>query len=478
MGSATEKHEMDAAYLSSLPLDENAKQVVLLELERILKSPPFRNSNRCKEFLTYVVSNSLEGSSENLKERTIGVEVFHRGPHYSTGDDPVVRVNAGEVRRRLGQYYDAGPTDTIVQIAMHPGSYSPQFHWNSGAAPNQNPSAPDTNVLHQSASPTDEEPAEPPTGSTIPASESQYAATGILENSAQIRWMLFGLVASGIIIILLAAGWIYSSSQNRAMRQSMYPWKSMPSIAGLWSGFLDVNQNTDVVLEDSSFLLVQNISKQTFPFNDYLNRTYNGKLQAQQFSPEIHSALKLIAGKNLGRASEVRVVRRILALDPLASNLHFYNAGEYIPSLALQDNVILIGNPTSNPWINLFEDRLNFTESPDPNHNSSVTNHKPVAGERPTYTATDGPDTTQYCAIAYLPNPSQNGKVLIIQGTSSEAAEAGGDFLMSEEKLSSFRTLLHVSELPYFELLLKTSQVTRTPLTTTIETYRTYPDLH
>ena len=139
MGSATEKHEMDAAYLSSLPLDENAKQVVLLELERILKSPPFRNSNRCKEFLTYVVSNSLEGPSENLKERTIGVEVFHRGPHYSTGDDPVVRVNAGEVRRRLGQYYDAGPTDTIVQIGDAPWLILPAVPLEFGCSPQSEP---------------------------------------------------------------------------------------------------------------------------------------------------------------------------------------------------------------------------------------------------------------------------------------------------------------------------------------------------
>jgi hypothetical protein len=80
--------------------------------------------------------------------------------------------------------------------------------------------------------------------------------------------------------------------------------------------------------------------------------------------------------------------------------------------------------------------------------------------------------------VAYLPNPSENGKILIIQGTSSEAAEAGGDFLMSEERLADFKKMLHVAKLPYFELLLKTSQVTRTPLTTTIETYRTYPDLH
>jgi hypothetical protein len=468
---------MDATHLTSLPFDENAKHAILLELERILQSPPFRNSNRCKEFLSCVVRNSLEGHPEDSKERTIGIEVFHRGPDYSTGDDPVVRVNAGEVRRRLGQYYDTAPIDTIVQIAMHPGSYAPQFHWTSSVAPDQDPHSPSTKIAHEPAPPTPEELVEPQVDSVAPIPELSDAVAEIPQTSDQIGWMRVGLIIAGMTIIVLTTGWVSSSIQNRAMRQSMYPWRSMPSVAGLWSGFLDANQNTDVVLEDSSFLLVQNISRQAFQFNDYLNRTYNGKLQAEEFSPEIHSALKLIAGKNLGRANEVRVVQHILALDPLARNLHFYNAGEYTPSLALQDNIILIGNPTSNPWIDLFEDRLNFTESPEPNHNSAVTNHKPEAGEQAIYTATDGPDTTQYCVVAYLPNPSQNGKILIIQGTSSEAAEAGGDFLMSEDKLSGFQKILHVAKLPYFELLLKTSQVTRTPLTTTIETYRTYPDL-
>ncbi len=475
MSSESESREIEPPHPNSRPLDESAKQVILLELKRILKSPPFRNSNRCKEFLSCVVRNSIEGRSENLKERTIGIEVFHRGPDYSTGDDPVVRVNAGEVRRRLGQYYETAPVDTVVKIAMHPGSYAPEFHWTSTVPPDENQDSPDPSLDSEPPLPNPEEPAQTQVTPITSISKSLNAARKTPHASNSVR---AALILAILVIVVLATGWVLSSIENRTMRRSMYPWAYMPSVQSLWSGFLEGNQNTDVVLEDSSFLLVQNISKQAFPFSDYLNRTYNGKLQAQQFSPEIHSALKLIAGKNIGRANEVRVVQHILALDPLGKNLHFYNAGEYIPSLALQDNMILIGNPTSNPWVELFEARLNFPETAEPNHNSAVTNRKPAAGELPVYTPTDGPDTTQYCAVAYLPNPSQNGKILIIQGTSSEAAEAGVDFLMSEDQLANFRKTLHVSTLPYFELLLKTSQVTRTPLATVIETYRTYPDLH
>ena len=51
--------------------------------------------------LRYVVEQTLSGNEENLKERTLGVEVFRRSPDYDTNLDPVVRLSAGEVRKRL-----------------------------------------------------------------------------------------------------------------------------------------------------------------------------------------------------------------------------------------------------------------------------------------------------------------------------------------------------------------------------------------
>jgi hypothetical protein len=67
--------------------------------------------------------------------------------------------------------------------------------------------------------------------------------------------------------------------------------------------------------------------------------------------------------------------------------------------------------------------------------------------------------------------------ILLIEGTGSTSAEAAGDFLLSEAELANFRNKLHVTKFPYFEVLLKTSQVRGTSFTTTIEAYRTYPNL-
>jgi hypothetical protein len=113
------------------PPDGTQKEAILRELESILGSPFFRTSNRSKQFLSYVVQHTLEASQEPLKERTIGAKLFQRPAGYSTGDDPVVRVQAGEVRRRLEQYHHAALSQSPVRIELPVGSYAPEFRWAS-----------------------------------------------------------------------------------------------------------------------------------------------------------------------------------------------------------------------------------------------------------------------------------------------------------------------------------------------------------
>src|SRR5271163_4387375 len=111
------------------PPDGPQKEAILRELESILSSPFFRSSNRSKQFLAYVVKHTLEDNHEPLKERTIGAKLFQRPAGYATGDDPVVRVQAGEVRRRLEQYHHASLNQSPVRIELPVGSYAPAFHW-------------------------------------------------------------------------------------------------------------------------------------------------------------------------------------------------------------------------------------------------------------------------------------------------------------------------------------------------------------
>lgn len=104
------------------------RAAVLQELDRVLASRFFKNSLRSRQFLEYIVRRKLDGHIEDLKERTIGTALFQRPPDYLTGEDPVVRVQAGEVRRRLEQFYQAANEPSAVRIELHSGAYVPSFH--------------------------------------------------------------------------------------------------------------------------------------------------------------------------------------------------------------------------------------------------------------------------------------------------------------------------------------------------------------
>src|SRR5437667_8483994 len=104
-------------------------QLVRNELESVIASDAFTGSKRCQDFLRLVIDHTLAGDLDELRERMIGVEMFHRRADYDTSNDAVVRVRATEVRKRLAQYYRETKVAPVVRIDLLPGSYVPEFHW-------------------------------------------------------------------------------------------------------------------------------------------------------------------------------------------------------------------------------------------------------------------------------------------------------------------------------------------------------------
>ena len=100
-------------------------------LESVVSSDAFAGSKGCQEFLRLVVERALSSKLDDLCERMIGVEIFGRPADYDTANDAVVRVRATEVRKRLGQYYSEATPTAVVRIELLPGSYVPEFHWDS-----------------------------------------------------------------------------------------------------------------------------------------------------------------------------------------------------------------------------------------------------------------------------------------------------------------------------------------------------------
>jgi hypothetical protein len=111
------------------PSNEFEKGAVQQQVERLLASPLFHASKRYPSFVRFVVARVLNGQTDQLKERILGVEIFDRPADYDTNTDPIVRVTAAEIRKRIEQYYQDPQHSQEIRLFLPAGSYAPQFSW-------------------------------------------------------------------------------------------------------------------------------------------------------------------------------------------------------------------------------------------------------------------------------------------------------------------------------------------------------------
>lgn len=424
-------------------------------LERICASNELKRAARLREFLRYVGQRSLEGDHAPISEHEIGQHVFGRLENYDTSVDNIVRVNASELRKRIAAYYATEGANEPILLDIARGNYTPVF--------SLRPANVEIDIEAQApVSPHDLHEAEP---------ASRPHVDGVSR-----RWPPRSFDFA--IIIMLAAVCIYLFHQNHEMENQFYGWKSAPALGPFWSGILESPRPTDVVVADTSIALVEDILKQRITLNDYLNHGYVQQIDSSDLQPELKTDLHIVASRSNGSLGDFRVAQRILAFDPVSGRTRLQFSRDYRPSAVKGDNVILIGSSRSNPWVNLFEDRLNFTIDYDPQLNEMlVRNRHPHSGESAAYIAPVNPSNSSgFGVIDYIPNDDHTADVLIVAGTTSEATEAAGDFITSEESFHLIQDRLHVRTLPYFEILLKTTKLAGTPLAAEVIAYRTFPD--
>ena len=119
----------DYGGVSAAVYGDAEKADILRQLERLLDNPHFSHSKRFPSFLRFIIQEELEGRGDQLKERTLGIEVFGRHAGYDTTSDPIVRVTAAEIRKRIAQYYQDSDSPDELRISLPPGSYIPHFEW-------------------------------------------------------------------------------------------------------------------------------------------------------------------------------------------------------------------------------------------------------------------------------------------------------------------------------------------------------------
>ncbi len=126
---------------------------VLRQLDRILASEAFQVSPRHRRFLGYVVTETVEGRADRIKAYAIATEVFGRDANFDAQNDPIVRVEAGHLRRALERYYlGAGASDPI-EITIPKGSYVPRFDRRGSPAPKATEAGPAAPSERRAAAP-------------------------------------------------------------------------------------------------------------------------------------------------------------------------------------------------------------------------------------------------------------------------------------------------------------------------------------
>jgi len=97
------------------------------ELKRVLESKQFAKAPKRRRFLEFTSGQVFLGEESKLNEYLIGVEVYERGQDFDPQQDPIVRVQAHEIRRALKNYYQEEGKESLVRVELHPGHYAPVF---------------------------------------------------------------------------------------------------------------------------------------------------------------------------------------------------------------------------------------------------------------------------------------------------------------------------------------------------------------
>lgn len=191
-------------------LDERAAAIIRAGLGRILSSDGFRAAPQLSSFLSFVVERTVEGRAAELKGYTIAVEALGRPADFNPQIDPIVRVEAGRLRRALTQYYSGEGQADPVQISMPVGAYVPAFSFSAAAE------------LPAAGSPAGDEKPE----ASVDTAEPEVAPEG--DATAARRWPL-AAVAALLAALLSLGAWYLWPAQPPADNASHRP--SEPELA-------------------------------------------------------------------------------------------------------------------------------------------------------------------------------------------------------------------------------------------------------
>jgi hypothetical protein len=357
------------------------------QLERILSDSRFAASKRYPCLLRYIVEHTLAENEDNLKERTLGVEVFHRPPDYDTNLDPVVRLCAGEVRKRLAQYYQSLAHKGELRIELNPGSYVPVF------------SQPETDA---------------PTLQVIPADvPSKVEPVSQPKGTKRIYWPA-GLIASAAIIVAIS---VLGTRYGRQFE------KQKSALEEVWSPLLASSKPVLFCVGETE-----------------LFAPHDSPLTQLQKGADDDSFLQAFADKNdFVPFSDVQILTRFVSL--IGAHGHAFrvqNVRSTVSSQFREGPVILIG-ALNNEWTLNRTSSLRFhlegPEGPDQVYWIADAQHPESRAWQIRAKAPRSNVVKDYAIAARFTDESTGQVVLVAAGIAGSGTRAAGEFLTDEESL-------------------------------------------
>ena len=362
------------------------------QLEKIVSDGRFAASKRYPYLLRYIVEQTLAGNEDDLKERTLGVEVFHRPPDYDTNADPVVRLCAAEVRKRLAQYYQSPAHGGELRIDLNPGSYVPVF----------SQLAPDAPVVE--ATPPEAIPPDVP---------SRAEPVTKPRRTRKIYWPS-GLIAAGVIIavvlVLGARSWKHFGKQESALE-------------AVWSPLLTNSKPILFCVGETE-----------------LFAPHESPLTQLQSGADDNSSLQAFADKNdFVPFSDVQVLSRFVSL--IGAHGHAFrvqNSRTTVSPQLREGPVVLIG-ALNNDWTLNRTSSLRFhlegPEGPDQVYWIADTQHSESRAWQVRAKAPRSQVVKDYAIAGRFTDESTGQVVVVAAGIAGSGTRAAGEFLTDEASL-------------------------------------------
>jgi TolB-like protein/Tfp pilus assembly protein PilF len=192
-----------------------SSEAIREELDKILSSQTFRSAEGQRNFLRYAVEQAVLGRGDQLKEYSVGTEVFGRGESFDPRLDTIVRTEARKLRSRLTKYYENEGAQDAIRIDLPKGSYAPSFR---SAVPATDPEAPDSapasasnpltqpnSSLPNSTQSNLTQPNSTPSAATHPAAIHPAAAKPSRDREGAVtHWRKISLIAGAIALAVVA----------------------------------------------------------------------------------------------------------------------------------------------------------------------------------------------------------------------------------------------------------------------------------